>query len=41
MDDDIDYLIVVGTLHLVGEDGVPGLLSQRGYKVTQLHQPVH
>ena len=39
MDDDIDYLIIVGTLHLVGEGGVPGLLARRGYTVTQLQQP--
>jgi uncharacterized protein YbaP (TraB family) len=38
LDDDIDYLIIVGTLHLVGEDGVPELLAERGYKVTQLQQ---
>ncbi len=34
-----DYLIVVGALHLVGEEGVPHLLSQRGFDVIQLHQP--
>ena len=34
-----DYLIVVGALHLVGDQGVPNLLSQRGYTVRQLHQP--
>jgi hypothetical protein len=33
-----NYLIVVGTLHLVGEEGVPDLLENRGYKVTQLRQ---
>ena len=38
LDDDIDYLIVVGTLHLVGEDGVPQLLEARGHEVTQLRQ---
>lgn len=38
LDDDIDYLIVVGTLHLVGEDGVPEMLESRGYEVTQLRQ---
>ena len=38
LDDDIDYLIVVGTLHLVGEDGVPRLLEARGHDVTQLRQ---
>jgi uncharacterized protein YbaP (TraB family) len=39
MDDDDDYLVIVGTLHLVGKDGVPELLSGRGYSVTQLRQP--
>jgi uncharacterized protein YbaP (TraB family) len=38
LDDDIDYMIVVGTLHLVGEDGVPELLAARGHEVTQLRQ---
>jgi uncharacterized protein YbaP (TraB family) len=37
--EDDDYMIVVGALHLVGEEGVPHLLSQRGHEVTQLHQP--
>jgi len=34
-----DYLIIVGALHLVGEEGVPHLLSQRGHNVIQLRQP--
>jgi uncharacterized protein YbaP (TraB family) len=34
-----DYLIIVGALHLVGDQGVPNLLSQRGFEVIQLHQP--
>ena len=34
-----DYLIIVGALHLVGKEGVPNLLSQRGHTVRQLHQP--
>lgn len=38
MDDDIDYLVIVGTLHLVGEGGVPGLLARRGHTVIQLQQ---
>lgn len=38
LDDDDDYLIIVGTLHLVGAGGVPNLLSTRGHSVTQLHQ---
>jgi len=36
-----DYLIIVGALHLVGDQGVPNLLSQRGHKVTQLYQPAN
>ncbi len=39
LDDQDDYLIVVGALHLVGEEGVPQLLSQRGHAVRQLYQP--
>lgn len=34
-----DYLIVVGALHLVGEDGVPALLSEIGITANQLIQP--
>lgn len=41
MDDEDDYLIVVGTLHLVGDEGVPELLSRRGHTVTQLQQPAN
>jgi hypothetical protein len=39
MDDEGDYLIVVGALHLIGDDGVPALLSKRGHDVQQLRQP--
>ncbi len=39
LNDSIDYLIVVGTLHLVGADGVPELLAKRGVSIRQLHQP--
>lgn len=39
LDDEIDYLIVVGTLHLVGDNGVPTLLLERGHEVVQLSQP--
>jgi hypothetical protein len=36
LDDDDDYLIVVGTMHLIGEDGVPQLLRNRGMQVEQV-----
>lgn len=39
LDDDIDYLVVVGAAHLVGEDGVPDLLSRRGVNISQLSSP--
>ena len=35
LDDDRDYLIVVGALHLVGTDGVPALLLRRGVRATR------
>jgi uncharacterized protein YbaP (TraB family) len=35
LDDEQDYLIVVGALHLVGPDGVPALLLQRGVRTTR------
>jgi uncharacterized protein YbaP (TraB family) len=41
LDDQLDYLVVVGALHLIGEDGVPGLLRSRGHEVIQLHQPLN
>jgi len=34
-----DYLIVVGTLHLIGDDGVPALLSKIGITTDQLREP--
>ena len=34
----VNYLIVVGALHLVGAEGVPNLLTEQGYTVTQLKQ---
>ena len=37
LDDDDDYLIIVGTMHLVGDDGVPSLLRKRGLKVQQMN----
>ena len=38
LDDEDDYLIVVGALHLVGDVGVPALLEQRGVRIGQLHE---
>ncbi len=38
LDDEQDYLIVVGALHLVGDDGVPALLEQRGIGIHQLSE---
>ena len=38
LDDGQDYLVIVGALHLVGEDGVPRLLEQRGVRITQMHE---
>lgn len=35
LDDQDDYLVVVGALHLVGRNSVVDLLQQRGYRVTQ------
>ena len=37
LDDDNDYMIIVGTMHLVGADGVPSLLRQRGLTVQQMN----
>ncbi len=34
--DDKNYLVIVGTLHLVGPDGVPALLKQNNIAVEQL-----
>jgi len=39
LDDDEDYLIVVGALHLIGRDGVPKQLERYGYRVQQLSEP--
>lgn len=39
LDDDDDYLIIVGALHLVGEQGVPRLLARAGVEIVQLSEP--
>ena len=38
LDDEQDYLVVVGALHLVGDDGVPTLLGEAGYEIQQLKE---
>ena len=38
LDDDRNYLVVVGALHLVGDDGVPALLADRGIGIHQLSE---
>ncbi len=39
LNDDQDYLVIVGALHLVGDDGVPSLLEQHGIDIHQLSEP--
>ena len=39
LDDDDDYLIIVGALHLIGPRGVPNQLKGIGYDVHQLSEP--
>ncbi|MDJ0750911.1 MAG: TraB/GumN family protein [Woeseiaceae bacterium] len=39
LDDEQDYLVIVGALHLVGDDGVPSLLEQHGIDIHQLSEP--
>lgn len=39
LDDEQDYLVVVGALHLVGAKGVPALLEDRGFGIHQLSEP--
>jgi uncharacterized protein YbaP (TraB family) len=36
--DDQDYLIIVGALHLIGEDGVPSMLRAHGTELVQMRQ---
>lgn len=33
-----DYLVIVGALHLIGDEGVPALLTGRGHDVAQMQQ---
>jgi len=39
LDDDDDYLVIVGALHLVGSNGLPDHLQRIGYSVHQLSEP--
>ena len=39
LDDDDDYLVIVGALHLIGEQGVPQLLARDGVEIDQLSEP--
>jgi uncharacterized protein YbaP (TraB family) len=39
LDDDDDYLIVVGAMHLVGKGGVPERLAREGIRIRQLSEP--
>ena len=38
LDDERDYLVVVGALHLVGDHGVPALLDRAGFEIRQLKE---
>jgi uncharacterized protein YbaP (TraB family) len=38
LDDERDYLVVVGALHLVGDEGVPNLLANKGIGIHQLRE---
>ena len=38
LDDEKDYLVVVGALHLVGDNGVPALLAEQGIGIQQLSE---
>ena len=39
LDDEDDYLVIVGALHLIGEQGVPELLARDGVEIDQLSEP--
>ena len=38
LDDPEDYLVIVGALHLVGDQGVPNLLTKDGVRILQLRE---
>lgn len=40
LDDKDDYLVIVGALHLIGDDGVPNLLDRKGIRTRQMHEPL-
>lgn len=39
LDEPDDYLVIVGAMHMIGEDGVPEMLRAKGYDVRQQRQP--
>ncbi len=39
LDDEDDYLVIVGAMHLVGDVGVPKLLADKGVQIRQLSEP--
>jgi uncharacterized protein YbaP (TraB family) len=41
LDESLDYLVIVGALHLIGDEGVPSLLESRGHSVSQMRQTMH
>ncbi len=40
LDDEDDYLVIVGALHLIGDDGVPAMLEEKGITTGQMHEPL-